>query len=81
MDLPANYGPDYSRDFAAIYERVARDENAKLLPGFVREVGLEPSLLQPDGLHPTAEGQRRLATSLAPALEQILQDLDNENGG
>jgi acyl-CoA thioesterase-1 len=77
---PANYGPDYSRDFAAIYERVARDENAKLLPGFVREVGLDPRLLQPDGLHPTAEGQRRLATSLVSVLEQMLQDRDDETG-
>ena len=58
MDLPTNYGPEYSRDFAAIYERVARDESATLVPGFVREVGLDPGLLQPDGLHPTAEGQR-----------------------
>jgi acyl-CoA thioesterase-1 len=78
MDLPTNYGPDYSREFAAIYERIARDENAKLIPGFVREVGLDPELLQPDGLHPTAEGQRRLATSLVHVLEQMLQARDNE---
>jgi lysophospholipase L1-like esterase len=40
----------------------------------MREVGLDPGLLQPDGLHPTAEGQRLLATSLVPALEQMLED-------
>jgi acyl-CoA thioesterase-1 len=74
MDLPTNYGPDYGREFAAIYERVAGDENATLVPGFMREVGLDPGLLQPDGLHPTAEGQRLLATSLVPALEQMLED-------
>jgi acyl-CoA thioesterase-1 len=78
MDLPANYGPEYSRGFAAIYERVARDENLRLIPGFVREVGLDPELLQPDGLHPTAEGQLRLATSLVPALERMLQDSGDE---
>jgi len=80
MDVPINYGPEYSRDFAAIYERVARDESAKLIPGFVREVGLDPGLLQPDGLHPTAEGQRRLATSLVPALEQMLEDRNKKTG-
>jgi acyl-CoA thioesterase-1 len=80
MDLPTNYGPDYSRDFAAIYERVARDESVTLVPGFVREVGLDPGLLQPDGLHPTAEGQRRLAESLVPVLEQMLPDRNNETG-
>jgi acyl-CoA thioesterase-1 len=81
MDLPTNYGPDYTRGFAALYERVARDENATLVPGFMREVGLDPDLLQPDGLHPTAEGQRRLAASLVPALEKMLEDHDNETRG
>jgi acyl-CoA thioesterase-1 len=81
MDLPTNYGPDYTRGFADIYERVARDEGATLVPGFVREVGLDPNLLQPDGLHPTAEGQRRLATSLVPALEQMLGNRDDETSG
>jgi acyl-CoA thioesterase-1 len=78
MDLPTNYGPDYSRGFTAIYERVARDEDATLVPGFMREVGIDPGLLQPDGLHPTAEGQRRLATSLARPLDQMLEDHNNE---
>jgi acyl-CoA thioesterase-1 len=77
MDLPTNYGPDYTRGFAEIYERVAREENATLVPGFMREVGIDPDLLQPDGLHPTAEGQRRLAASLVPALEQTLEDYDD----
>ena len=78
MDLPTNYGPDYSRDFSAIYERVARAEEATLVPGFMREVGLDPELLQPDGLHPTAEGLRRLAARLIPPLEQMLQNRDDE---
>lgn len=73
MDLPTNYGPDYTRDFAALYERVARDEGVQLVPGFMREVGLDPSLLQSDGLHPTAEGQRRLAAALLPHLEPLVR--------
>ena len=72
MDVPTNYGPDYALDFAEMYERIARDEGIPLVPGFVREVGSDPSLLQPDGLHPTAAGQRRLAETLIPYLEEIL---------
>jgi acyl-CoA thioesterase-1 len=74
MDVPSNYGPDYGSRFAALYERVAADEGATLVPGFVREVGSDPTLLQPDGLHPTAEGQRRLAEILLPYLEQLVLD-------
>ncbi|MEJ2580363.1 MAG: arylesterase [Acidobacteriota bacterium] len=77
MDLPTNYGPDYSREFASIYERVALEEGATLVPGFMREVGLDLDLLQPDGLHPTAEGQLRLARSLVPPLERMLEDRDD----
>jgi acyl-CoA thioesterase-1 len=72
MDVPTNYGPGYGRAFAEMYPRIAEEEGATLVPGFVREVGSDPSLLQPDGLHPTAEGQRRLAESLLPYLQDML---------
>jgi acyl-CoA thioesterase-1 len=77
MDLPTNYGPDYSSGFAAIYDRIADDEGVALVPGFMREVGLDPSLLQADGLHPTAEGQQRLASSLVQPLERMLAHESN----
>jgi acyl-CoA thioesterase-1 len=76
MDVPSNYGPDYGEAFAAIYERLAREEEGvTLVPGFVRGVGVDPSLMQADGLHPTAEGQRRLAETLVPYLEDALDEL------
>jgi acyl-CoA thioesterase-1 len=70
--VPTNYGPDYSRAFAEMYVRIADEEGATLVPGFIREVGMDPSLLQPDGLHPTAEGQRQLAEILVPYIEPVL---------
>lgn len=74
MDVPTNYGPDYSREFSEIYARIAEEEGATLVPAFVREVGMNPSLLQADGLHPTVEGQRRLAAKLVPVLTKIVAD-------
>jgi lysophospholipase L1-like esterase len=44
-----------------------------LVPGFVRELGTDPELLQPDGLHPTAEGQMRLAEKLLPTLIEVIE--------
>jgi acyl-CoA thioesterase I len=72
MDIPTNYGPDYGTAFAEMYVRIADEEGATLVPGFVREVGADPTLMQPDGLHPTAEGHRRLAEILVPYLEDAL---------
>lgn len=73
MDVPTNYGPDYASAFANLYPRVAEAEGALLIPGFVRELGADPTLLQPDGLHPTAEGQRRLALVVLPVLIEMLK--------
>ncbi len=72
MDVPTNYGPDYTAAFASLYERLAGEEGARLVPAFIREVGLDPELMQPDGLHPTAEGQRRLAETLLPVLAELV---------
>ncbi|MGD8438972.1 MAG: arylesterase [Holophagae bacterium] len=74
MDLPINYGPEYGSAFASLYPRVADEEGAVLVPGFVRDLGSEPELLQSDGLHPTAEGQRRLAERLLPVLIELLEN-------
>jgi acyl-CoA thioesterase-1 len=76
MDVPTNYGPDYAGAFAEMYERIARDERIILVPGFVREVGADPELMQPDGLHPTADGQRLLAATLYTYLEAIAQEIE-----
>ena len=73
MDVPVNYGPDYSSAFAELYSHIADEEGAILVPGFVHELGRDPTLLQPDGLHPTAEGQRRLARALHPFLLELLK--------
>jgi acyl-CoA thioesterase-1 len=79
MDIPTNYGPDYGTAFAEMYVRIAEEEGATLVPGFVREVGADPMLIQPDGLHPTAEGHRRLAEILMPYLEEAVADIRMES--
>jgi acyl-CoA thioesterase-1 len=80
MDVPTNYGPDYSRAFSQMYVRIAEKEGVKLVPGFVREVGMDPSLLQSDGLHPTAEGQRRLGETLVSSVEAVIAERKPSSG-
>jgi len=75
MDIPTNYGPDFATAFAKMYVRIANEEGATLVPGFVREVGMDPSLMQPDSLHPNARGHRRLAEILVPYLEEMLLEI------
>jgi acyl-CoA thioesterase I len=74
MDVPTNYGPVYASAFAEMYQSIARDEGVVLVPGFVRELVADPGLMQPDGLHPTSEGQRRLAEQLLPYLVEVVRE-------
>lgn len=60
MRLPTNYG-ERADAFAAIYPALAREHDVPLLPFLLEGVGGVPELNQPDGIHPTADGQRRVA--------------------
>ncbi len=76
MDVPTSLGRDYVAKFAAVYPRIANDLDVPLVPGFVREVGLDPDLMQADGLHPTAEGHRVLARTLLPHVRALVDGAD-----
>lgn len=72
MRLPENYGPDYRTRFEAMYARIARQERVALLPFLLEGVALRPELNQNDGIHPNAEGTRRVAGRVWSTLEPIL---------
>lgn len=73
MKMPPNYGPEYTRDFEALYARLAREFDLPFLPFLLEGVATIPQLNQPDGLHPTAEGQRKIADLVVQALLPLLR--------
>ena len=73
MMIPTSYGRDYFREFAGIYPALARDMDVPFVPFLLDGVGGVPERNQPDGIHPTAEGQRRMAENLLPTLREALQ--------
>jgi acyl-CoA thioesterase-1 len=72
MTLPPNYGPEYIRSFEAVYKDLAKQYHLPLIPFLLRGVGGNPSLMQRDGIHPTAEGNRIVAENVMQALEPLL---------
>lgn len=72
MQMPPNYGPEYTRGFRELYPRLARELDVPLIPFLLDGVAAVPELNQPDGIHPTAEGQRRIAGTVLPAIERAL---------
>jgi acyl-CoA thioesterase-1 len=73
MRVPPNYGPEYSRAFAAVFPDVARTTGVSLMPFLLDGVAGDPRLNQPDGIHPTAEGQRVIVDRLWPHLRPLLR--------
>jgi acyl-CoA thioesterase-1 len=72
MQISTNMGPEYTRDFAAIFPEVARTSGAVLVPFLLDRVGGVPSLNQPDGIHPTAEGHQIVADTIWRTLLPLL---------
>jgi acyl-CoA thioesterase I len=71
--VPPNYGDDYGRAFAAIFPDVARTTAVPLMPFLLDGVAGDPRLNQPDGIHPTADGQRLIADRIWPYLKPLLR--------
>lgn len=73
MRVPPNYGPEYTRAFAAVFSDVARATSVPLAPFLLEGVAGEPRLNQGDGIHPTAEGQRLIGDHLWPYVKPLLR--------
>ena len=72
MRLPPNYGLRYTTEFHRMYEDVAKQRRAALMPFFLDGVGGNQRLNQVDGIHPTAEGYRIVVDRLWPYLRPLL---------
>ena len=72
MQLPPNYGPRYTEAFVGVYTQLADEKQIALVPFFLEGVGGHPELMQADGLHPAAAGQKRLLDNVWPALKPLL---------
>ncbi|PEN07886.1 arylesterase [Longimonas halophila] len=74
MQVPPNLGADYTERFRAVYPTIADErESVTLIPFVLEGVAGNPELNQPDGIHPTAEGQRIVAQNVWQYLEPILE--------
>lgn len=80
MSLPPNYGPDYIRSFQAVFADLARQDRLPLLPflyqDLVPRLRADPGLLQDDGIHATAAGNRIVAATVWRYLRPLLQHED-----
>ena len=79
MLAPPNLGADYAASFNAIFPDLAKQHGVKLYPFFLDGVAGDASLLQPDGLHPTAKGVAIIVRRIMPALRQTIDQARTTN--
>ena len=74
MQIPPNMGQDYTREFKDIFPDLAKKNNIGLIPFLLEDVAGDPELNQPDGIHPTAEGQKIIANNIWPIIAKIITE-------
>jgi acyl-CoA thioesterase-1 len=71
--IPPNYGPQYTKSFAAIYQSLAKEQNVPLVPFLLDGIALDKQLMQDDGLHPNSRGQPQVLENVWMHLHPMLR--------
>lgn len=80
LHAPGNYGPDYKQAFDAIFPDLATQYGALLYPDYfaaLEAAGDASQVLQdymqPDAIHPNAEGVSRIVAAIGPSVLDLLK--------
>jgi len=76
MQMPPNYGAQYSAKFTALYKQVANQSQSALVPFFLKGVADRPDpteLFQSDRIHPNEQAQARMLDNVWPELKKLLK--------
>lgn len=79
MEAPGNYGPAFKEEFDAMYPDLAEAYDALYFPRFfegLMSIGSTPAelrdVMQPDGIHPNAEGVDLIVEAMGPAVADLV---------
>jgi acyl-CoA thioesterase I len=70
--IPPNYGIDYAAEFQRMYPALAASVKAPLVPFLLAGIADKPEMFQADQLHPTAQGEVRVANNVWAVLRPLL---------
>ena len=73
METPPLHGWNYTVDFHQLFPRLAGKYNIPLVPFLLEGVALNPELNGDDEIHPNAAGAQRIADTVWPYLQPMIQ--------
>lgn len=72
MQIPPNYGREYTTAFKNLFEEVARSEETALIPFFLDGIADNAAMFQADTIHPNEEAQPFLLSNVQKVLLPLL---------
>lgn len=72
MQIPPNYGGDYTKQFAALFPKLAKENKTSLVPFMLQGVAEKPELFQADRIHPSAEAHPKILNNIWPQLQPLI---------
>ena len=72
MNVPPNYGSDYTEKFRLIFAAVAKAQHVPLVPFLFEGFAADRAMFQPDGIHPVAAAQPKMLDNVWPHLRPLL---------
>jgi acyl-CoA thioesterase-1 len=72
MQIPPNYGRDYTEKFSTLYPKLAIEMKIALVPFVLKDVADKPQLFQADHIHPTTEAQSIMLDNVWPHIKPLL---------
>ena len=72
MEIPPNYGPEYTGQFRQTFQNLASKYQIALIPFLLDQVGGVADMNQTDGVHPNPAGHRQIAATVLPYIKECL---------
>jgi acyl-CoA thioesterase-1 len=75
MQVPPNYGQDYSNRFAATFAKVAKANKTALVPFMLKDIADVPSaqrLFQSDRIHPNETAHPIILNNVWPTIKKLI---------
>ena len=73
MRVPPNYGVDYSKRFAAMYQGLGKEKNVRLVPFLLQGLEDTEQFFQPDRIHPNQRAQPIMMENVWQVLKPLLR--------
>ncbi|WP_280563376.1 arylesterase [Chromohalobacter sp. 48-RD10] len=74
IEIPPNYGASYTDAFRGVFRQLSEEYALPLVPFILDGIALQDTMMQDDGIHPTAEAQPTILDNVWPELKVLLSD-------